>query len=209
MGLSQSPADKVLFESPSLVAMPSIGSLVPGWMLVITKEHFLCMAELPDDQLTELQTLTSEVEAAVSQRFGECVIFEHGPGKPGESVGCGVDHAHLHVVPTTFDLARGATELAEKTLIWQHVAGLEPARAPHQSGMPYLYLRQRHLHWLATADSIESQLFRKVIAHRVGKSELWNWRDHPEPHIAANTIEALSRWQRPNDPSGRLTTSSR
>ena len=34
-------ADHVLFESANFVVVPTVGSIIPGWLLVVPRSHFL------------------------------------------------------------------------------------------------------------------------------------------------------------------------
>jgi hypothetical protein len=63
------------------------------------------------------------------------IWFEHGPSAAGSSVGCGVDHAHLHMIidaPFSFrDFASNAAESGQIT--WQD----KPTKIAHQLVEPH------------------------------------------------------------------------
>jgi diadenosine tetraphosphate (Ap4A) HIT family hydrolase len=116
--------NKPLLESDHFVVLPSLGSLVPGWVLVIPKQHYLCIGALPQSLFPEFQRVKKEIVKLIASQFGDPCLFEHGPSSPGLKVGCSVDHAHLHVVPFSGDLARLTASFMPDGAGWQR----EPRR---------------------------------------------------------------------------------
>jgi diadenosine tetraphosphate (Ap4A) HIT family hydrolase len=104
--------DTPLFESRSFVAIPTVGALVEGWLLVVPKTAALSFARLSTGQLSELGEFLDEIVPFIESAYGPVSVFEHGPAIANSSVGCGVDYAHLHLVPTRCDLLAGAREIA-------------------------------------------------------------------------------------------------
>src|SRR5258706_12627640 len=100
--------DRPLFESTNFVAIPSLGSLRKGWLLVVPKKHFLSTAALPPHLLQEMIKVKQALTEVLTESFGEIWAFEHGPAGGGRLAGCGVDHAHLHIVPLEIDLLQAA-----------------------------------------------------------------------------------------------------
>lgn len=189
---SPSPWNQVLWESVNFLAMPTLGAIVEGWLLVVPRAHYLCAGALPPDLLVELDQFLRFVADRVEQEYGPAAIFEHGPSCVGEAVGCTVDHAHMHIVPTRDDLIEGARGIAPKTLQWRRAVGLADARDLHLRRLPYLYVEQpRGNAHIATGSNIPSQLFRRVVAHFMGAPEHYDWRQFPETRNVEATIEKL------------------
>jgi diadenosine tetraphosphate (Ap4A) HIT family hydrolase len=90
--------DQVLFESPNFVVVPSLGSILPGWLLIVPRNHFLCVGAMGDGLIHEMRQLRDEAAESLRSQIGPVTYFEHGPVKACTSVGCGIDHAHLHIV---------------------------------------------------------------------------------------------------------------
>src|SRR5690349_2831997 len=88
--------DQPLFESPNFFAIPSLGALVEGWVLLVPRAHVVCSGALESRLLDEFAAMKEKLSALVRERYGTVSIFEHGPSVPGHDVGCTVDHAHLH-----------------------------------------------------------------------------------------------------------------
>lgn len=172
-------------DDVSLV-LPSLGAMVPGWMLVVPRAHELNW----QDCVTERQSLESSLVAAsdrVEQLWGQPTWFEHGPAAAGSGTGCGVDHVHMHMVPLSWSL-RLATEAMFSDLRFREVAS-PWWRARGEEAVDYLYLKEGHKHFVATGHAPRSQVFRRVIAHKAGFSK-WNWRDDHRAPIYQATVAA-------------------
>jgi len=191
---SRNPWDRILWESADFLALPTLGAIVEGWLLIVPKDHYLCAGALQSELLPELDRFLRSVTHRVEREYGQTAVFEHGPSCVGEPVGCTVDHAHIHIVPIRHNLMEGARDLAPRTLQWRRAAGLEDARDFHMRRLPYLYVEQpRGIAHIATGPGIPSQLFRKVVAKFMGVPERYDWRRFPETRNIEATIEKLSR----------------
>src|SRR5260370_23725079 len=71
--------NRPLFESANFVVIPSLGSLVEGWVLIVPKKHFICMGALPADLLPELQQTKSAMATMLTQQYVQVCAFQHVP----------------------------------------------------------------------------------------------------------------------------------
>lgn len=184
----------VLFESRSFIAVPSIGALVPGWLLIVPKNEALCVGALDDERHEELMIFAAQVMRKQEECFGPIAMFEHGPAMKSSCVGCGVDFAHLHLVPVKYDLHSGAVRAAP-TLKWGPAKGFEVLSGLHKKGISYLYLWQPDIYSnpiVGTGSSIPSQLFRRVIAGYMGDPSKFDWKTNPHIENIQNTIDVLT-----------------
>jgi len=185
-----------LFESLNFVVLPSLGALVEGWLLLVPKQHFICIGALPDPMVTEMQEMKHIICLNLQKSYGQVCAFEHGPSKANCSVGCGVDHAHLHFVPVAFDLSSAATPYLPEKISWSD-AGPEECRAAFNRGEDYLYLEQPiGAGRIATGQNFGSQVFRRAIAAQVGAVNQFNWREYPQLQNVSATIEEMQAWDR-------------
>jgi ATP adenylyltransferase len=170
----------VVAETERVVAVPSVGPLIPGWLLVMPKQHALSFGAMDSDTLAALLVDIHRIAAGWHDLFGPLTWFEHGPAEARSSAGCGIDHAHLHLVPTGhLDLLAGARDLFAE-LVFTEIAGLEATADPVAAGDAYLYLRTPGGHsWLARSRDIPSQAFRRVIAHQQGHPAEYDWMRFP------------------------------
>jgi len=193
--LIQGPVwNEPLFESPNFVILPSLGALVEGWLLLVPKKHFLCMGALTDSMAAEMHEMKHFLCSFLKQCYGQACAFEHGPSRANLSVGCGVDHAHLHVLPVAFDLSSAVTSFLPEDILWSK-AGLEECRDAFGRGEDYLYLEQPiGVGRIATHQGFGSQLFRRAIATQIGAMNQFNWQEYPHLANVSATIEKVRKW---------------
>ncbi len=184
--------DNPIFESRNFVALPSLGSLVEGWLLLVPKEHFISMGALPEELVAEMEDMKAKISAHVGNEYGEICVFEHGPAFPSRKVGCSVDHAHLHIVPLGFDIAQAVRPFMPHDAAWRTASWSECWEA-HRGGKDYLYLEQPlgHGH-ISTHSDFGSQVFRKAIASQIGRPDDFNWREYPELQTVSRTINVFA-----------------
>lgn len=180
-----------LFKTQNFVVLPSLGALVEGWLLLIPKEHFICMGALPDSIVDEMQEIKQTICSTLLKSYGQVCVFEHGPSKAKLSVGCGVDHAHLHIVPLEFDLATATTKYLPKDTNWIE-AEFFACKTAFSRSEDYLYIEQPiGTSRIATHRDFGSQLFRRAIAAQIGIPNQFNWRDNPQLNNVYATIEKM------------------
>jgi ATP adenylyltransferase len=178
-------------ESRNFRVLPSLGALVEGWVLVVPKGHFLSMATVPISLLPEMDDLKSAVATRLCRIYGAISAFEHGPGKNQRKVGCGVDHAHLHMLPVDFDLLTAATPFLPTDSRVEE-ASLTHCQLAARAGDDYIYLEQplgrgRIIH----SQKLGSQLFRRAIAASLGVPDEFDWRTNPKIENVDATIRAF------------------
>ena len=186
------PWDEVLYETDHFAVVPTVGALVEGWLLIVTKQPHLCMGAVAEELLCELSSLKDHVSSVLRQCYGEVAVFEHGPSKPRQGVGCGVDHAHLHVLPVTSSLTERVPAITDTVLEWRIVESVHATRKFSDAGIPYLYVEQPiGKARIAAAWDAPSQLFRRVVADAIGLPEEFDWRNNPMESNVISTVEML------------------
>jgi len=185
--------NRPLIETENFVVVPSLGSLVPGWLLIVPKSHYISMGAIPDLLHSEADALEDRTRALLKSEFAEHVIvFEHGPSAANHGTGCGVDHAHLHLVPLNCDLVEQVRPFVPNSLKWKLGNWNERAEA-FSLGQDYLYCKHEDgCGVVAVSDDFGSQVFRKAISGHLGMAEKFNWREHPRLETVGQTIAVLT-----------------
>jgi len=180
--------DRLVAHSDSFVAFPTLGQIVPGYLLVAPIAHVENLARLPRLATEELDVFMRRLLANVGAR--ECVIFEHGSTQ-ATGGGCGIYHAHLHVIPHRHFLLRemlpGATS---------HFASLPEALLSVAQLAEYLLFgsngQYATLDITGRKDEFPSQYFRRRVAAALGCDMSWDWRQAVLPERAlVDTVEAF------------------
>jgi diadenosine tetraphosphate (Ap4A) HIT family hydrolase len=188
--------DTPIFESRNFVAVPTVGALVEGWLLIVPRAPVLSFARLPKELFSELEFFLNDVTAAIQSAYGPVSVFEHGPSCAASAVGCGVDYAHLHLVPVDCDLLAGAKQIAPK-IQWSRVNSIENIYQYAKNDGGYWFLQQKFgvgECYVGTCPNEKpmSQLFRRVIANHVGRPSDFDWKQYAGEVEIAATVEKLT-----------------
>jgi diadenosine tetraphosphate (Ap4A) HIT family hydrolase len=89
---------RVLWESDELVVLPTLGPLAQAHVLFIPKLHVRSFADLADAPQRQFYRHLASLSRSLTAVFGPTVAFEHGLPASQAGGGCGVSHAHMHVV---------------------------------------------------------------------------------------------------------------
>lgn len=189
-----------LLESQNFVVLPSLGALVEGWLLVVPKDHYPCLGALPKELDEEFDSLKLDVKAMLQTIYGRsAVVFEHGPYREQCDVGCGVDHAHLHVVPSPVrdvDLAELALPYLPEGITWSWATKDDCVLAFSQR-REYLCVESvEGSLQIAVGQGFTGQIFRRVIASLVQKDHEYNWREFLQLETVKQTISRIEYWKK-------------
>jgi ATP adenylyltransferase len=168
-----------VYETSNFVVIPTLGALVEGWLLIVPKVFYLNFSQIPVKQFDEVHQIIQHLEDRFRPLFDGTgsVVFEHGPVETHSTAGCGVDYAHLHWVPTAFNLKRGILEFLQLRYEWKLIDNLSEIKNNRLIDKDYLYLRdQSGNSFLTCQKEIPSQTFRKVIAHYINQPEQFDWK---------------------------------
>lgn len=186
---SQPIWNTVLTETPDYVVVPTLGSIVPSWHLVIPRVASLNIHEhLTTLKESDIRKVLAPVVQA--RRFGQVLWFEHGPRHAGSVVGCGTDYAHLHVVlDSPFSISEFHSAAQEFLPSWTtHNTGDAYSKlCPSREYYAFGNLQSAFVSYADTRPT--SQLFRKVIARLVGKQHEWDYRQYDHEGCVRQTIE--------------------
>ena len=184
--------DRPFFESRNFFAIPSLGALVEGWVLLVPRKHVVCSGALEPSLLPEFAEVKERLSNLLRERYGTISIFEHGPSVAGHDVGCTVDHAHLHFVPLSFDLGEAAQHFLPSGTTWKPATHADCRRA-YREGTDYLYLESPlKSPRIVESNELGSQVLRRAIAQRVGRAAEFDWRKFRQLDTVAATVTALS-----------------
>jgi hypothetical protein len=103
-------------------------------------------------------------------------VFEHGIRKDG-SGGCGVVHAHLHVLPLENDVVDRVRNRVVKDFTGALDADLPCFFEDVQNTSYLLFGRFSHSLVLVPSNGVPSQYLRRSIAEEAGFGR-WDWREY-------------------------------
>lgn len=93
--------DQPLLETDSWVVAPTLGAIVPNWLIALPRHASLNFKSWQQATGHNPAEIVARVCAHLDLSVEQVLWFEHGPRDVGTVVGCGIDYAHLHIL---FDL---------------------------------------------------------------------------------------------------------
>lgn len=159
-----------VLESDNFMVFPTVGQIVEGYLLIVSKEHYACFGAMPDSILDELIELKKEVDRRVTKAYQKPIYFEHG------GIGQTIFHAHMHVIPfpmekeekvfdayrNDFPINRRLNSLKDLQQVWK------------KDGMYLFYEVNDHKFSFFT--HIMPMYARIVVANALDTPERANWR---------------------------------
>jgi ATP adenylyltransferase len=180
--------DVPVMTSSLATALPTIGAIVPNWILVVPRQCALSLAALPVVDRKAVVDLAEQVALRLGSS-DNTVFFEHGPRSGGSAVGCGVDQAHLHVLSTNVDFVKSA--LSDSAVVWSVASADDPWGMSESD--EYYFLRSRLGTFVGRPNVASSQFFRKHIALAAGVPEQWDYNHWPNYANVRRTYERFNR----------------
>lgn len=186
--------DQVLYESDNFVVVPSLGSIVPGWLLLVPKVHVIRYANIDDEYSSEINDLKKDVTFDLENSFGPVTEFEHGPSEQGSLLGCGIDHAHLHLVSLGFSMSEAITKFSPIDYKWNAIKKDSLIHSLKQIDQGYLYYSEPNGSTrYSIVKSPVSQYFRLIIAKAVDQASMYDYKKCSFESNIEITINALSK----------------
>lgn len=172
------PWNRIIYETPNFVLVPSVGGFIKGWVLVISKRHVTSMGALSLAESIELKELVNEVRDQIRECYGSAIVFEHGPSCEGTTFGCGIDHGHFHIVPFEKRVIPLINKYLEKSPNWELLQDISDLKYFYKNDLSYLYLRENNDNnsYVSCLPSIPSQLIRRVLATDHDLSPFYDYR---------------------------------
>lgn len=85
--------EDVLYETANFFVKVGIGIITAGHVMIVSKQHYLCYAEMPHKFELELNQLKNKLIKIVAEHFAEPFLVEYGVW------GQTIPHAHIHLIP--------------------------------------------------------------------------------------------------------------
>ncbi|MBP7694110.1 MAG: methyltransferase domain-containing protein [Anaerolineales bacterium] len=175
----------ILWELPDFVLVPALGSLVPGYLMLVTKRHVPSMAHLSVLERQALQQAVRQVAARQAEHWAPPVIFEHGACDDEARAGSCITHAHWHLVPSRWPLRQADRH-------WEPIESFESLAAVRPLSTSYFFVADdTGLYW-SLATRAPSQYFRRSLAQVLGQAEAWDYAVFPFYDHMRETLAKLA-----------------
>ncbi|MFG2312881.1 hypothetical protein ACGFS9_30040 [Streptomyces sp. NPDC048566] len=163
-----------LMRSGSALAIPAVGSLVPGYLLALPLRHVPNASLLPSSERGDFADFVLSVNTCLSAVYSRPVtMFEHGGCASDPLDSSCIAHAHVHLVPGVYDLAGATPGRVEKYRSWADFIDSAPEG-------PYLACTDAGGTVWKFPDLRQPQFYRQVVAKCLHIADRWDYAVHPE-----------------------------
>lgn len=182
---------RIVQRTDNFAALPTIGQLFEGSYLIIPTVHVERYTELSIALQAEVTEFAADIEARL-RRYGPTIVFEHGASSVA-GTGCGVYHAHIHIVPLPRNalsdefVASGDWQPATLVDAWQAASSSTEYLMIRDTSNKVSLVTNTHL-----GSPLGSQFMRKRLVQLFGIAQPWDWREYaaPEPKLL-RSVDAL------------------
>lgn len=187
-----SEKERILFQSDNFYVMVSLGPILEGYLLIVTKRHIGACLHIPYSLWNEFVGLKNKVKEILTRVYDGCIFYEHG--KVGSSLTIGKDHrhclhCHLHCIPANINM---------NEIVSAEMDGVEF----DDFDFAYLYANANNIdRYLLIEDDvtkiyvpdfpIRKQFLRYKLAEALGKPSEWDWVNHQNWKVIHSSIERL------------------
>ncbi|MDR0975464.1 MAG: hypothetical protein LBM01_00705 [Christensenellaceae bacterium] len=169
---------------------PGLGSLTPGYLMLMPKRHLLSSANFNPNELKRYLNLGNGLREIMGDVYGINPIFwENGTGLAPKYSNC-IPHSHTQVAAINFDKEREA-QIIERVKLKK----FDMSKINDLVGNDYLTYWNENGDAFYTFEEKPRQFMRQQYAEQAGKPSEWNWRESENAGLEniAKTIEQLKK----------------
>lgn len=175
----------ILYESEYFYVIPSLGSIVEGYVLIVCKRHINSMVWLDEYEINEYKCLIDKYRVLFYEVYGKFpIVFEHGTVNDLDKNASSIIHAHTHIVNYNF-------KNEEEIITRLNFKKINDIKVINEDKNYIMYINSNNdIFYTTLFDSI-SQLMRLEIAKDIGLSEEYDWHKYFFNHNIILTINKL------------------
>ncbi len=192
--------DMIVYESQNFVVVPGLGPLAPGYLMIMTKDHYLSLAQIPKNLMEEYLEVEKDIESILKDMYNEDVgFYEHGTG-PNGAVGLkSIVHMHVHVM-----LGNELKSEYREMLDMKKIADVTLAK--EESYFSYKWTSNGEM-WIVWDPEvyIQRQFHRQVFAEERGLAkDQFNWRKTAFSDLTKTNVWQLYQYLKDNNTDARI-----
>jgi len=138
------------------------------------------MAQLSLPERYECLDLMQELSSEIDRLWGiSPTMFEHGASYQGDLIGCGINHAHLHMAPLRHKISETIkSSKVANNYSWQQINTSTPPFPTNDNRSYLLYSEPEGSISIAYPEKEISQYFRRIVADQMGIPERYDYKQH-------------------------------
>lgn len=185
----------IIDESKNFIVLPSIGALVDGYLMIVSKKHINSMSELKEKERIEYELLIEKYRNKFKKIYNKFpIIFEHGsPISNSNMKASSIIHAHTHIVNYKF--------IDEKLVIKKlNLKKVDNLNYLSRKQNYIMYINQKNIFYISYNFEHISQMMRKIIAKELDYENKFDWK---KEMFIENINSTIKRFKKENDKNER------
>jgi len=165
------PENTIIEESDNFIVLPTIGALVEGYLMIVSKKHINSMSELKENEKIEYEFLIEKYRNKFKNIYNKFpIVFEHGsPINDSDMKASSVMHAHTHIVNHKF--------INEESIVKNlNFKILENLNYLSKEQNYIMYINPENICYVSYNFEPVSQMMRKIIAKDLGYENKFDWK---------------------------------
>jgi diadenosine tetraphosphate (Ap4A) HIT family hydrolase len=175
--------NRKLMETERFIVVPSVGPVVPGHVMVVSKLHCHNLASMGSVAIQEYERLADRLRTAPLLRDADPLEAEHGSTGDDKAGAC-VIHTHVHWVP---GMGQFLNEFKQRL-------SPRPENSLLQVGNnagPYIFVRAGGMRAVYDGQGLRSQTIRRILCELMDRDDT-DWTQALRPDWVQETVKA---WQ--------------
>lgn len=176
----------ILEETQYFYVIPALGSIVEGYILIISKKHINSMSDLTNEEINEYENLIAkyrEIFKSIYKKYP--IIFEHGAPNIEDKIRANsVNHAHTHIVNHNY---KNEQSLIEK-LNFKKISKIQNL---NRNKNYIFYISPNNSIYVTNTFESISQIMRIEIAKDLNINDKYDWRKNKFENNIIITINKI------------------
>ena len=184
----------IIEEIDNFIVLPTIGALVDGYLMIVSKKHINSMSELKENEKIEYEILIEKYRKKFKNIYNKYpIIFEHGsPINDSNMKASSVIHAHTHIVNHEF--------INEESIVKNlNFKKLENLNYLSKEQNYIMYINPENICYVSYNFEPVSQMMRKIIAKDLGDENKFDWK---KEIFLENINSTIRKFKEENDNNG-------
>ncbi len=156
-----------LIETKHFRVVCDVHPLCEGHILIIPRDHYSCVGELPMPLFEEFSLLYRQAHSFLSKTYGQTCAFEHG------KIGQTVFHCHVHLLPCR---AKLSDIVPEGMKYIETLSSLSSLRSIFAKEGHYLFVAIDGKSYTVDTSLAVPRLFRDRFARALGNAGRGDWK---------------------------------
>lgn len=176
-------------ETRNFYVKTAVGSLVEGYLLIISKRHINSMIKLEDTEKREFLDLVIKYRRKFKQLYGRYpIVFEHGtPDENSKVSASSIVHMHAHIVNHNF-------KDEEKIINNLNLKPVDNDFIYQRKDKNYIfYINPEGINYMSYDFKPVSQLMRLCIAKDLNMEDKYDWKKYTFEDNIIKTIKSFTK----------------